>query len=192
MPRIANLKERQHQPLWDSVFRCYGSANPAIQTRTQLFSNNNIGNFAETNLQTAGQLASDQTYIILAMRCYMYFDGDNRRAAYNQTSSQLYFTLNLGDKPQFQAPAWYFPAGGGIFGFDSGNSVFTNGTPSQDSILKLAKPIVVPVRQNIVVIAEFFQVGTLNALTVLNESRAANDQSVCMFFLDGVRTRDVL
>lgn len=192
MPRIANLKERQHQPIWDTVFRVYGSTNPNISTRTQLFSNNNIGDFSKTNLAAAGQLVSDQTYIVLAMRCWLYFDGDNRRAAYLQTGSQLYFTLQLGEKPQFQAPAWYFPSGGGIWGADSGASVLNNGVPSQDAILKLAKPIVIPVRQQIVVIAEFFQVGTLSALTVLNTSRAANDQSVCMFMLDGVRTRDVL
>lgn len=191
MPRIANLKERQHQPIYDTLFRVYGSANPAISTRTTLFGNTNMGNLALTNLSVAGQLASDQTYIVLALRCYMYFNGTNRRAAYLQTASQLYFTFILGDKPQFQAPAWYFPAGGGIWGFDSQSSVFTNGTPTQEAILKLAKPIVVPVRQNIAVVAEFFQVGTLSALTILNTSRSSDDESVVMFMLDGVRTRDV-
>lgn len=191
MPRIANLKERQHQPIYDTLFRVYGSANPAIATRTTLFGNANVGTLSLTNLTVAGQLASDQTYIVLALRCYMYFDGVNRRAAYMQTASQLYFTFILGEKPQFQAPAWYFPAGGGIWGFDSATSVFTNGTPDQAAILKLAKPIVVPVRQNIQVTAEFFQVGTLSALTVLNTARDTTDQSVVMFLLDGVRTRDV-
>jgi hypothetical protein len=32
-------------------------------------------------------------------------------------------------------PAWYTPAGGGVFGFDSTTPVFNNGWPSQDSIL---------------------------------------------------------
>jgi hypothetical protein len=180
MPRVANLKERQHQPIYDTLFRVYGATNPNIAARTTLFSNTNTG-----------QLAADQTYICLALRCYMYFDGTNHRAAYLQTASQLYFTFILGEKPQFQAPAWYFPAGGGIWGYDSAASVFTNGTPDQTAILKLAKPIVVPVRQNISVVCDFFSVGTLSALTVLNGGRASDDQSVVMFMLDGVRTRDV-
>lgn len=191
MPRIANLKERQHQPIYDSLVRAYGATSPAISTRTTLFGNTNMGDLAKTNLSVAGQLASDQTYIVLALRCYLYFNGTNRRTAYVQTASQLYFTFVLGEKPQFQAPAWYFPAGGGIWGFDSQSSVFTNGVPSQDSILKLAKPIVVPVRQNIAVIAEFFKVGTKDVLDTLNGGRASDDESVIMFMLDGVRTRDV-
>lgn len=191
MPRIANLKERQHQPIYDTLFRVSGSANPSISTRTTLFGNTNVGDLAKTNLAVAGQLASDQTYIVLALRCYMYFNGTNRRTAYVQTASQLYFTFVLGEKPQFQAPAWYFPAGGGIWGFDSQSSVFTNGVPSQDAILKLAKPIVVPVRQNISVIAEFFKVGSADVLTTLNSSRDSTDESCVMFMLDGVRTRDV-
>lgn len=191
MPRIANLKERQHQPIYDSLVRAYGATSPAIASRTTLFGNSNMGNLAMTNLSVAGQLASDQTYIVLALRCYMYFNGTNRRTSYVQTASQLYFTFVLGEKPQFQAPAWYFPAGGGIWGFDSQSSVFTNGVPSQDAILKLAKPIVVPVRQNIAVIAEFFKVGTKDVLDTLNGGRASDDESVIMFMLDGVRTRDV-
>lgn len=192
MPRLMNIKERQHQPMWDVLLRTYGATDPSLQTRTSLFGSTNLGSLARTNMTVAGQLASDQTYVILAMRCYMYFDGTNRRAAYNQTSSQLYFTLTLSEKPQFQCPAWYLPQGGGVWGFDSGTSIFTNGVPDQNSILKLAKPIVVPVRQNIVVIAEFFQLGSLSAITILSTSRDSSDQSVIMFMIDGIRTRDVL
>ena len=66
----------------------------------------------------------------------MYFDGTNRRELYLQTASQLYFTYQLGDKPQFVAPAWYKPAGGGIWGQagDQG-SFFNNGMPTQEAIL---------------------------------------------------------
>ncbi|MFQ5938392.1 MAG: hypothetical protein ACE5LB_18480, partial [Acidiferrobacterales bacterium] len=131
-----------------------------------------------------------QTYVILALRCWLYFDGTNARALYQQTASQLYFTLNLGDKPQFQAPIWYVPAGGGVFGFDSTTPIFNLGWPSQDAILKLARPIVVPVRQNFNVNMEFFTVGTTNVLTLLNGG-ATDDQKVIMFMLDGLQTRDV-
>ena len=58
------------------------------------------GNLSLTNLQVAGQLASDQTYVILSLRTYLFFDGTDVRDLYQQVASQLYFTLNVGDKPQ--------------------------------------------------------------------------------------------
>lgn len=190
MPRLHNYRERRHQPIWDTLVRSTDSPTATIQPSTLLFGNANVGNLALTNLQVAGQLASDQTYVILALRCWLYFDGTNARTFYQQVSSQLYFTLTLGDKPQFVAPCWYHPAGGGVFGFDATDSVFNNGWPSQDSILKLARPIIIPVRQNISVNAQFFSVGTTNVLTLLNAA-ATDDQIVIMYMIDGLQTRDV-
>jgi len=133
-----------------------------------------------TNLQVAGQLASDQTFIILALRCWLYFRGTNLVTNYYGAASQLYFTLNLGDKPAFAAPCWYFPAGGGIWGA-TGNtgtgSLLNLGEASQAAILKLGRPIMVPVRQNFSVTAAWYTVGSTNALTTLN-SAATEDQKV--------------
>lgn len=190
MPRVHGVKERRHQPFWDTLIRTTGDPTPTIQNSTRLFGNANVGNLALTNLQVAGQLASDQTYVILALRCWLYFDGTNRRANYLRVASQLYFTLTVGDKPAFQAPCWYFPAGGGIFGLDASTSIFNLGDPTQEAILKLARPIMVPVRQNFSVEAQFFTVGTTNALTLLNTG-ATEDQKVIMFMIDGLQTRDV-
>lgn len=83
------------------------------------------------------KVQADQTYVILALRCWLYFDGTDRRDLYLQTLSQLYFTLTLGDKPQFVCPAWYTPAGGGAYGTDTTASVLNNGYPSQQAILDL-------------------------------------------------------
>jgi hypothetical protein len=144
-------------------------------------------------MQVAGQLASDQTYVILAMRCWLFFEGTNHRQFYLGVVSQLYYTLTLGDKPQFVAPCWYYPAGGGIYGdgaLATAAGVYNNGMPTQDAILKLARPIIIPVRQNISVNAEFFTVGTTNILTTLNNA-ATDDQMVIMFVIDGLQTRDV-
>lgn len=105
MPRLAGVKERRHQPFWDTLIRTTGTVvTPQIQSSSRLFGNANVGNLALTNLQVAGQLASDQTYVILALRTWLFFDGTNRRALYLNTSAQLYWTLNVGDKPQFQCP----------------------------------------------------------------------------------------
>lgn len=190
MPRLHGVRERRHQPFWDSLVRTTGNPAPAIQNSTKLFGNANVGNLSLTNLQVAGQLASDQTYVILALRCWLFFDGTNRRSNYLGVASQLYFTLVVGEKAMFQAPAWYFPAGGGVWGFDSTTSVFNLGEPNHNAILKLARPIIVPVRQNFNCNAEFFPIGTTVALDGLNTG-AADDQKVVMFMLDGLQTRDV-
>lgn len=121
---------------------------------------------------------------------FLYFDGTNRRANYLNTAAQLYFTLIVGEKPMFAAPTWYYPAGGGVWGFDSTTSIFANGTPEQNAILKLARPIVVPVRQNFAVQATWFAVGTTVGLDTINAG-ASDDQKVIVFMVDGLQTRDV-
>jgi hypothetical protein len=189
MPRLHGVRERRHQPVWDTLVRSTGAPATAVGPSTRLFGNANVGQLDRTNLQVPGQLASDQTYVILALRAWLYFDGTNRRDLYLQTVSQLYFTLTLGDKPQFVAPCWYHPAGGGIYGFDAAASVLNNGYPSQTAILKLARPIIIPVRQNISVNAEFFQVGATNVLDLINGA-ATDDQMVIMYLIDGLQTRD--
>jgi hypothetical protein len=190
MPRLHGVRERQHQPVWDTLVRSTGSPFNPIQASTSLFGNANVGQLSLTNLQVAGQLASDQTYVTLALRCWLYFDGTNSRTLYQQVTSQLYFTFQLGDKPQFVAPCWYHPAGGGVFGFDATDAVFNHGWPSQDAILKLARPIIIPVRQNIQVNAQFFPVGTTDVRDLLNNA-ATDDQMVILYMIDGLRTRDV-
>lgn len=188
MPKILLYKERRHQPFWDTLVRTTGNA--ALPTRNSLFGNANIGNLALTNLQAAGQFVSDQTFVVLAMRCYLFFRGANAVRNYQEVSNQLYWTVEVGDKPLFQAPTWYFPAGGGIDGFDAAGANLNNGTPSHEGIMRLGKPILIPPRQGFRAIGEFFTVGTTNILTGLNMG-ASDDQKVIMFILDGLHTRDV-
>jgi hypothetical protein len=190
MPRLHGYRERLHQPLWDTLIRTTGDPTTPIVNSTKLFGNANIGNLALTNLQTAGQLASDQTYVVLALRCFMFFDGPNRRDNYLNVTSQLFWTLTVGTKPMFQAPCWYYPAGGGVWGFDATASIFSHGTPEQAAILKLARPIIVPVRQNFAAQADFFAIGTTSALNGLNTG-AEDDIKNILFMLDGLQTRDV-
>jgi hypothetical protein len=190
MPRLHGYRERLHQPVWDTLIRTTGDPTTPIVNGASLFGNANIGQLALTNLQVSGQLASDQTYVILALRCFLFFDGTNRRANYLNVTSQLFWTLIVGNKPMFQAPCWYHPAGGGVWGFDSTASIFSNGTPEQASILKLARPIIVPVRQNFAAKADFFNIGSTSALDGLN-SGATNDIKNILYMLDGLQTRDV-
>lgn len=195
MPRVLGMKQRRHQPFYDTLLRTFG-ASGGVQASTRLFGNANVGNTGLTNLQTPGQLASDQTYQILALRVWLSFDGTNLRLLYRGVSNQLYWTLFVGDKPQFQMPSWYFPAGGGTWAATGGTTtavIANNGVPSQEAILKLAKPIAVPVRQHFSALAEFFTVGSVdvrNGATSLNTG-ATDDEKTISFILDGVQTRDV-
>ena len=189
MPRLSGVRERRHQPFWDTLIRTTGDPSTPITSSTRLFGNANVGQLSLTNLAVAGQLAADQTYVALALRAYLFFGGTNAAANYQNVASQLYFTLTLGDKPQFSAPAWYFPAGGGVWSGGS-TAIHSNGVPSQEAIMKLARPIIVPVRQNFNVNAEFFGMGATVALDLLNTG-AADDQKCIQFIIDGLQTRDV-
>ena len=190
MPRLSGVRQRRQQPFWDSIIRTTGVPVTPVPPNVRLFGNANVGQLGLTNLEVPGQLASDQTFVILAMRVYLFFDGTNRRENYLNVANQLIFTLTLGDRPQFVAPAWYHPAGGGIWGFDSATSIFNNGDPGQDEIAKLARPIILPVRQNFSVSGEFVAIGGTNALTLLNAG-ADDDQKVIQYYIDGLQTRDV-
>ena len=183
--------------MWDTLIRTYSNTHASIVTPTKLFGNANVGMLSMTNLNVAGQLASNQSFVILSFRVWLYFNGTNRRVLYIGTASQLFWTVTLGDKPQFQAPCWYMPAGGGTYGFDSGTSIFNNGDPSQAAILKLARPIVIPPQQNISVEAAFYAIGTddvLNGATASINGKSVDtisDTKVIAFMIDGQRTRDV-
>lgn len=107
---------------------------------------------------------------------------------YQRAVSQTYLTLVLGDKPQFQAPGWYFPAGGGVHTIT--DATFNHGWAGADAILKLARPIVVPVRQNIRVDLEFFAVGT-GPTFVQGVNDPDDTIRVMMVVIDGLQTRDV-
>lgn len=167
-----------------------GNPAAAVAASTVLFGNANIGNRALTNLQAAGQFVSDQTFVILAMRAYGFFRGTNAVRLYQEISVQLYFQLEVGDKPLFFAPTWYHPSGGGVSGFDASGPNLNWGDPTHESILRLGKPILVPPRQGFRVVAEFFTVGTTDIRTLINTG-ATDDQKVILYMIDGLHTRDV-
>lgn len=190
MPRLHGFRQRLHQHFWDTLIRTTGDPAQPVINGARLFGNANIGNLSLTNLQVAGQLASDQTFVVLALRCWLFFDGTNRRANYLNVSSQLFWTYIVGMKPMHQGQTWYYPSGGGVWGFDSATSIFNNGTPEQGAILRLARPIILPVRQNFAAQADFFDIGATSALDGLN-SGATDDVKNIAYIFDGAQTRDV-
>jgi len=181
MARLRDLREKIHQPYFDTLVR--GEGISSVPNLFQLFGNANVGNRALTNLEQAGQFSSDATYILKAVRVIMDFQS-LEDAAFSgapaaslpdfQTNAQsttaqandLYqlvsygatFTLKVGTKQMLTAPMWYAPAGGGPSGFTTENSrsIITNGVASQQAILRLGKDIPVAARQNFSVAIEWF------------------------------------
>ena len=199
MPKLEGVKEQRHQPFYDTLVRAAGNTapTPPVASLTRLFATSNIGNMGLTNMKSAGVLSSDQTFVVLSMRAWLHFRGAQAGDMYAGCASQLFFTLEIGDKPFFQMGAWYFGSGGGIAGSDPGSPALNLGTPDHRGILKLAQPIPIPARQGFAVIAEFYPIGQgpLPSSDVrqnlLNASTNIGDR-VIQFVLDGLHSRDVL
>lgn len=187
MARLRDIRERIHQPKYDTLVKGLGVSS--IQANSRLFGTANVCNLDFTNLEQPGQLSSDATFVLKALRCAMYFQGLNDAAftnaygsniaaltgvvANNTRAHDLYqlvaystvFTLVVGTKPMITAPLWYIPAGGGITGHSTENSrqTLTNGVASQEAILKLAKDIPITVRQAFTIQVQIFpytRIGT--------------------------------
>jgi hypothetical protein len=105
-------------------------------------------------------------------------------------------------------PTAYFPYGGGLHGQLGNQSdliLFNNGMPSQEAILRLARAILIPPRQNIKCTADMqayddggnSQVfgtvqGARNMLSLRDNLRAVDGISkVITFTFDGLFSRDV-
>jgi len=193
VPKLVGVRERRHQYYYDTIIRCdvMDAPNPQIQQDTSLFNGTNLGLKYWTNMQVAGVFASDETYVVLAMRCWIMFGGPYgfawTGAAHQLVAHQLYLTLEVGDKPQFQGPCWSFPAGGGIYGMQN----LGNGEPTAESLLKFAKPIPIPARQHFHVKASFYDTGATSVRTWLNSNVSYALREIKVF-IDGLHTRDVL
>lgn len=188
MAKLMGVREQRHQPLYDVLVRDDGTTNTS--RRTNLFGNTNVGTVQNSNMKVPGALGSDNTYVVLALRCFFSFETNTM---YDQTARQLYFSFDVADKPQIQAPCWYAPGGGGIHGYDgeggAGSAHLNNGVPSHEAILKIAKPVLLPARQTFTVVMEFYTLTTEDARSSLN---ANTSSKLVMFMLDGIETRDVL
>jgi len=79
---------------------------PTVNQITRLFaSGTNLGQTEWTNMVNAGVLPSDESYIVLAIRCYVWYVGTNALLMHKLTETQLYLSFVTGPKPQFTAPS---------------------------------------------------------------------------------------
>jgi hypothetical protein len=179
---------------WDTIIRADTNTapSPTVQNETQLFNGTNLGLEYWTNMKVAGVFASDETYVVLAIRVWIWYISTSALTMYQLTVHQMYLTLVVGDKPQFQGPSWLFPAGGGIWGFDSTTPAMVNGVPSAESILKFAKPIPIPARQHFHVKVNFYDTGSTSLRTTYLNASSTIGMREIKVFIDGLHTRDVL
>jgi hypothetical protein len=254
MAKLTNIRERVHQPFRDTLIRSSGYFVGAVQDRVDLFTQagKSIG---ETNLPNGSTLPSDQSMVVLALRCFLWFrssvarsvpdlaaqpdptlgtNGDyfitaaNNAAAaallnasvpgdyhdvhrlYWQASEALLWSFGAGDKFSLTSmPSSYFPWGGGLHG-DIGGATdlihWDNGMPDHAGILRLARAILIPPRQNIKCTADIIRLpdggngavpfgvnqGARNMLNLTDNLNAVDliNKNIAFCF-DGLFSRDV-
>jgi hypothetical protein len=255
MAKLTNVRERVHQPFYDTLIRTSGLGGTIarINDREKLFTNRarNDDITALTNLENGSTLPSDQSHVTLALRVFTWFrnpmvrgseadpvlvnNGDFSQAGvaaffgpggpgagnaigsvqdvyrlHWQALEQLHWSYGTGEKFSItNMPTKYFPDGGGLHGDMGGTSDlihWNNGTPDHTAILRLARAILLPPRQNVLCSANISQLpdggnGALagvtttvgrNMLSLRDNLNAADGiQKVVQFTFDGLFARDV-
>jgi len=250
MAKVVTIRERVHQPFWDTLVRTAGLAPGGLGDTTDLFINSAGRSSATTNLQNGSTLPSDQSHVVLALRCFTWFrnsilrvsvgatvattgdygnllpwvTGAGQAAALGQSpgriedvyrlhwqvEEQLHWDFGTGNKNSIQnIPTWYFPAGGGISGnMGAATDLIhwqNSGWDGHSGILRLARAILLPPRQNILCKASIFaladegQAGTFlttqgnrNMLSLRDNLNTVDAiQKVIVFMFDGLFSRDV-
>jgi len=127
-----------------------------------------------------------------------------------QTEEQLHWTFGTGEKPSISnMPTWYFPAGGGISG-DMGAATDlihwqNSGNDGHAGILRLARAILLPPRQNIQCIGRIWSLPDNGQSTIAGLTQASRNMlslkdnlntydgiaKVITFTFDGLFSRDV-
>lgn len=257
MAKMTNVRERIHQPFFDTFIRTSGiDQNVQVTEREQLFSNRLRGAdiTAVTNLQNGSTLPSDQSHVTLALRAFVWFrapvvgdptdsgggvvtaNGDFTPTGvvnffgtggrgvgnavgsvqdvyrlYYQSMEQLHWSFGTGEKLSITNMATkYFPDGGGLSGDNGGTSDlihWQNGTPDHTAILRLARAILLPPRQNVLCTATISALpdgGNASVAQTTNPNTGRNMLSltsnlnaldginkVIQFTFDGLFARDV-
>jgi len=128
---------------------------------------------------------------------------------YWQAEEQLLWTFGTGQKPSLSSmPTAYFPYGGGLYGDLGGNTdliLASNGMPSHEGILRLARAVLLPPRQNVQVYSQVVALpdggnsstwnasqGSRNLLSLTQNLNAVDlINKVISFTFDGLFSRDV-
>ncbi|MFQ5550687.1 MAG: hypothetical protein ACE5FJ_05570 [Gemmatimonadales bacterium] len=253
MAKVVTIRERVHQPFFDTLVRTSGMAPGSLSDTTALFTNSSaalggVRDQSTTNLLNGSTLPSDQSHVVLALRVFTWFrnpilriTNDLDEVSLNgdygsltqflvgglgfgnapgtiqdvyrlhwQVEEQLHWSFGTGLKNSLEnMPTWYFPTGGGISG-DMGAATDlihwqNSGYDGHAGILRLARAILLPPRQNILTNAQIFALpdfgnaalfgttqGARNMLSLRDNLNAVDLVSkVITFTFDGLFSRDV-
>jgi len=257
MPKVVNIRERVHQPFRDSLCRLSGYTQGNVQDQSKLFTVAGKPS-GQSNLANGSTLPSDQSMVVLALRCMLWFRSPVQRGGtitladgattilaqngdwalpaagaagafaaalggsaiadyhdvhrnYFQASEQLLWSMGAGEKFSINSmPSMYYAYGGGLAGDIGGQTDlihWNNGTEGQSDILRLARAVLIPPRQNIRVEANIesyvndanqngatFGVTqeTRNMLSLKDNLNAVDlMQKIITFTIDGLFSRDV-
>lgn len=194
MARLPGYREQIHQELFDTLVRGVGTST--IAQKTKLFRALNTGNPELTNMQEGGRLSNEEIFLTLSVRFYIQFLTAD---LYRLVEDGIMWTYMVGNKPMLgPLPLFVAPGGGGMFGHDVNTSahVITNGLPSWEAILKLAKPIKVERNQHFAVDVEWFTFASLDAgvtpaVDPLATVNADTELKIIKAFLGGILERSV-
>lgn len=182
---IKNRMDVQHTPLYDTVvFAAAGTITPnasAFFTNVGPASGKTV---ALTNMTQANRLPAPEAFAILSMR--FRIGEDILRADMLGIINGFALRFFLGQKIYNQAPPWYYNAGGGIWGFSNitDQATYTNGTPSRESMHKLAIPMVIENQMN-------FSGNLEGNNLVLSAGAIGGTGATLVFLLDGLYARGV-
>lgn len=249
MAKVVSIRERVHQPFWDTLIRTAGFSAGTLGDETSLFIGNGARGAAITNLPNGSTLPSDQSHVVLALRVFSWYrnsilrvdGGTGSEVSLNgdygslalwtgsgaavgqapgqvqdvyrlhwQTEEQLHWSFGTGLKDSiFNMPTWYFPAGGGLSGDMGGATDLihwnNSGYDGHSGILRLARAILIPPRQNILCKANIYALtgdsgtqaagvtqGSRNMLSLRDNLNAIDGvNKVVTFTFDGLFSRDV-
>lgn len=194
MAKLQGYKEQVHWEFFDTLIRGVGTS--AVAQQTKLFRALNTGQPELTNMLEGGRLSNEETFLLLSVRFYVQFLDP---LEYRYVEDGIMWTLNTGNKTMLgPVPLFVAPAGGGLAGIDTGlvAHVLSNGDPSWNAVLLLAKPIKIEKNEHFSVDVNWYAFASLDAgvtpavnpLTYLN---ADVNLKIIKCFIGGILERPV-
>jgi hypothetical protein len=200
MAKVKGVKEKLHLPIYDAFFVPQNTTFEQEMTRRdprviRFFVDVQSKTKLETNLQTAGQLPSLNTFEARAMRVVTshVLNGDtNPDIDSTAVLAELIYnsvtTLLVGEKIMIEVPTFWFPSGSGVS--PGAGTVPNFGEPDPLATFRFAEPVLIEPQQNFRVEILFPQ-GVPGTGTLLGRLGTVSGPFRLWVVLDGYLTRDV-
>jgi len=110
---------------------------------------------------------------------------------YHQAENQFFWQLQAGDKPQLTTFTAYTPFAGGLDGFfaDSRLPRANNGVPTSSALMRLARPVLIPPRQDFQVICQASAIGQTVGASIVEQLNGLVPNSTANAWITGAATQ---